>query len=87
MLQKFSVFLLCGVAWLFLFSVPMGQSKNLFEVLHFYIVDTRPVQWVLGKAQTSYHSTIEATHSGQKTIMESGQDAVSQSAEILKGIE
>jgi hypothetical protein len=86
-LQKFSVFVLCGIAWLFLFSIPMSQTKNLFEVLHFYVVDTRPVQWVLGKAQTTYHTTIEATESVAQPAARSGREALGQSAEILKGIE
>jgi hypothetical protein len=86
-LQKFSIFLLSGVAWLFLFSVPLGQSKNLFEVLHFYVVDTRPVQWILGHAQTTYQTTIEATNEAKKSVIHGTKDSMTQSAEILKGIE
>lgn len=33
-------FLFCGFVWLFIFSVPVGNSKKLFDVGHEYIVDS-----------------------------------------------
>lgn len=64
--KKLIVFLLFGVIWLFLFSIPMSNGKKLFQISHYYIVDTRPVHWFLEKvysgAKTTENNAKEAAH-------------------------
>lgn len=47
MIEKIKTALFYGVVWLFLFSIPVGQGKHLFNLAWFYIVDTAPVNWVV----------------------------------------
>jgi hypothetical protein len=58
MLRNFLVFLLLGVVWLFIFSIPVGhEGKRLFNIGYYYIVDTRLVHLVTDLASTTVHKT------------------------------
>ena len=59
-LKKLVIFLIIGIVWLFLFSIPLKNDKLLFNILHFYIVDTKPVHWLKEKI-TSGAKTTEDT--------------------------
>ncbi len=57
LLKKLAFFLVIGFVWLFLFSIPFKQEKLLFNILHFYIVDTKPVHWIIEKITASAKTT------------------------------
>ncbi len=59
-LKKLVIFLIIGIVWLFLFSIPLKNDKLLFNILYFYIVDTKPVHWLKEKI-TSGAKTTEDT--------------------------
>ena len=65
-LKKLVIFIIFGVIWLFLFSIPVSNGKKLFQVSYYYIVDTRPVHWVFDKvstgAKTTENNAKEAAH-------------------------
>jgi hypothetical protein len=84
MVKKSGIFIGLGLVWLFLFSLPVGKGKNLFELLTFYVVDTRPVHWVVGQVQSTYDSTLEATEKGTSVPL---KDKFAQSENVLSAIE
>lgn len=49
MIRNFISFLIFGFVWLFLFSIPVGHGRVLFDVGHYYFVDTKPVRWMIEK--------------------------------------
>lgn len=49
MIRNLITFLIFGFVWLFLFSMPVGHGKRLFDVGYYYFVDTRPVHWFFEK--------------------------------------
>lgn len=49
MIRNFISFLIFGFVWLFLFSIPVGHGRVLFDVGHYYFVDTKPVRWLIEK--------------------------------------
>ncbi|MES2614421.1 MAG: hypothetical protein V4591_03295 [Bdellovibrionota bacterium] len=58
MLRTFFIFLLLGIAWLFVFSIPVGhQGKKLFDVGYYYVVDTKLVHLVTNLVSTTVHKT------------------------------
>jgi hypothetical protein len=65
-LKKLVIFLIFGMIWLFIFSIPISGDKKFFQVSYYYIVDTRPVHWILEKiysgARTSENNAKEAAH-------------------------
>ena len=90
MARNLTIFFGMGVVWLFVFSIPIGKGKSIYEVLHYYVVDTRPVQWVAQKVLGSYEATLDATETAQQNsdkAWRSSRDKVQESAEILKVIE
>jgi hypothetical protein len=64
-----------------------GKGKSLYGVLHYYIVDTRPVHWVVGKVQGGYDATIDATETTGDTMTLRSQETLSQGSDMLKAIE
>jgi len=86
-----SIFFGLGLLWLFLFAMPVGKGKSLYEVLHYYVVDTRPVHWVVGKIQGGYDVTLDkadvAGGAANDTMTLQGRETLSQSSEMLKAIE
>lgn len=70
MLRNSMLFVTFGILWLFIFSVPVGTSKSVFDVAHYYIVDTRPVYWVVSKVRGS----IEATNEGSDRALDAGRE-------------
>jgi hypothetical protein len=60
-------FLGAGLAWLFLFSLPIGHGKTLYQVGQHYIINTAPVQWLGSKISTGYEATLEATNENELT--------------------
>lgn len=59
MLRKTILFAGLGFVWLFLFSIPVGRGKSVYDIAHYYIVDTRPVHWVIGKVQGGFEATVD----------------------------
>jgi len=58
MLRNLLIFLLLGIVWLFIFSLPVGhQGKRLFSLGYYYIVDTRLVHLVTDLVSTTAHKT------------------------------
>ncbi len=87
MARNVSIFFGMGVLWLFLFALPVGKGKSLYEVMHYYVVDTRPVHWVVGKMQGSYDATIDATAETSDTMTIQSRETLSQGSDMLKAIE
>lgn len=61
MLKSIGLFLAAGIVWLFLFSLPIGQGKTLYQLGQHFIIKTSPVQWLGNKITTGYEATLEAT--------------------------
>ena len=61
MLRTLGWFLGTGLAWLFLFSLPIGHGKTLYKLGQHFIIQTTPVQWIGSKITTGYEATLEAT--------------------------
>lgn len=61
MLKSIGLFLAAGLAWLILFSLPVGQGKTLYQLGQHFIIKTAPVQWIGRKISTGYEATLEAT--------------------------
>jgi hypothetical protein len=58
MLRSTLQFLMYGIVWLFLFSIPIGHhNKSLYQVGHYYIVDTRPVHMVIRVVEIVFRKT------------------------------
>jgi len=49
MFRSLFSFLLFGFVWLFVFSIPVGHNRLLFDVGHYYFVETAPVRWLIEK--------------------------------------
>lgn len=62
MLKSIGWFFGAGLAWLFLFSFPIGHGKTLYKLGQHYIIQTTPMQWVGKKISTGYEATLEATN-------------------------
>lgn len=61
MVRTIGLFLGAGLAWLFLFSIPIGHGKTLYQVGQHYIIKTAPIQWLGSKITRGYEATLEAT--------------------------
>ncbi|RDB35312.1 hypothetical protein [Spirobacillus cienkowskii] len=48
-LKKTIIFLLYGLVWLFIFSIPAKNDEKVFYYFHDKIVDSKPVHWLLNK--------------------------------------
>jgi len=60
-LRSIGLFLGAGVVWLFLFSIPIGHGKTLYQLGQHYIIRTTPVQWLGRQIVSGYETTLEAT--------------------------
>jgi|GEM_PF-627308 len=87
MARNASIFFGLGLLWLFLFAIPVGKGRNLHDVLHYYLVDTRPVHWVVGKVVGGYDATLDATDDASETMGAASSERLTQSENVLKGIE
>ena len=87
MVRNISIFFGLGLLWLFLFALPIGKGKTLHGILHYYLVDTRPVHWVVGKVVGSYDATLEATDDVGEAASTAGNERLSQGESMLKSIE
>lgn len=70
MIRNSIMFISLGFVWLFLFSIPVGNGKNVFNVAHFYIVDTKPVSWAVQKVQGGIDAASETTESNAEEGVE-----------------
>ncbi len=70
MIRNSIMFISLGFVWLFLFSIPVGKNKSVFDVAHFYIVDTKPVYWAVQKVQGGIDATSEATQTNAEEGVE-----------------
>lgn len=68
--KKLAVFVLSGVAWIFLLSIPVGQGKMFFDLAYTYLVDTKPVHWVFGQ----FTETVSRTRSASEYLGQGIQD-------------
>lgn len=87
MARNISIFFGLGLVWLFVFSLPVGKGKTLYSVLNYYVVDTRPVHWVVGKVQGGYDATLEGTEEASDGIQARSRETLSQGEGLLKSIE
>lgn len=67
MLKSLGLFLGAGFAWLFLFSLPVGHGKTLYQLGQHFIIKTAPVQWLGNKILAGYEATLEATETNSLT--------------------
>lgn len=67
MLKKFCIALGFGLFWLFVFSIPIGRNKHVFNLAWFYIVDTTPINWIIGTVSGGISAT---TNSAKETADE-----------------
>ncbi|MBM3382337.1 MAG: hypothetical protein FJY29_07835 [Betaproteobacteria bacterium] len=67
MLKSVGWFLGAGLTWLFLFSLPIGSGKTLYQLGQHFIIKTSPVQWLGSKISTGYEATLEATNESELT--------------------
>lgn len=58
-------FVIAGIAWVFLLSIPVGQGKIAFDLAHFFLVDSTPVHWVSSQFSKTVAKTEEATQSAR----------------------
>jgi hypothetical protein len=87
MSKKIGLFLAMGLVWLFLFSLPMGKGRSVYQVLHHYIVDTKPVLWVAEKISSAYDSTVSSAGNTSESVTKQGRDSIAQSSDALRGLE
>lgn len=79
MSKKAGTFIIFGLIWLFLFSIPVGQGKVLFDVASYYIVSSRPVDWLLGQIDETVANTEESSLRKSSQIwMDSGREKLTQ---------
>ena len=64
-------FFLFGLIWVFVFSIPLGKGKRIFDVVHHLLVNNIPVHWTLAQIQYGFQATLEATE--QSGIVSSGE--------------
>lgn len=62
MLRSVGLFLAAGFVWLFLFSIPIGRGKTLYQLGQHYVIKTASIQWLGRKITTGYEATLEATN-------------------------
>lgn len=87
MVRNVALFFGLGLVWLFVFALPVGKGKSVYEVMHYYIVDTRPVHWVVGKVQGGYDAAIDPAESSGDTFSLDGKETLSQGTDMLKAVE
>jgi hypothetical protein len=63
MVRHVAKFLLAGVAWVFLLSIPVGQGKSVFDLAHYFLVDSAPVNWISKQFSKTVAQTDAATSS------------------------
>ncbi len=76
--QKALSFVIIGIIWLFLFSIPLGQGRTVFDVAHHYVVDSTPVHWILGQVDETISETDRVSRRAGDWV-ESNQEKLSQS--------
>lgn len=84
MLRKTCITFGVGALWLFLFSVPVGRGKQLFDVLHYYVVDTTPVNWVIRIVGLGITTTGETAKQTADDIVGRVDDKLTQSTETQR---
>lgn len=57
MLKNTLVILGLGMLWLFVFSIPVSNNRRFFDVAFNVVVDTTPMNWVVGKVQSYFELT------------------------------
>ena len=58
MLRNLLIFLVLGLVWLFIFSIPVGhQGKRLFSLGYYYVVDTKMVHLVTDLVSSTANKT------------------------------
>lgn len=84
MLRKTWITLGVGALWLFLFSIPVGRGKQLFDVLHYYVVDTAPVNWVIKMVGMGITTTGETAKQTADDIVGRVDDQLTQSTDTQR---
>lgn len=79
MARNVGLFVLTGVLWVFLLSIPVGQGRTLFDLAHYFLVDTAPVNWISGQ----FSKTVAKTQSASETAGESAKSALRDGRERL----
>ncbi len=80
MARNISLFLLLGVLWVFLLSIPVGQGRTVYDLAHYFLVDTAPVNWISGqfsKTVARTQSTSEAAGESAKAALQNGRERFS----------
>ncbi len=78
MIRNIFVFLLSGILWLFIFSIPVGHHhKRVFDLGFYYIVDTRLVHLVTDLVS----STAQKTGDKANDVVDDVVNKVDQSAQ------
>ncbi len=72
MARNISLFLLLGVLWVFLLSIPVGQGRTVYDLAHYFLVDTAPVNWISGQ----FSKTVAKTQTTSETAGESAKAAL-----------
>lgn len=68
MLGKLQLFFILGFLWLFLFSIPVSPTRNVYDLAFEHIVDTRPVHWMLEKTQLSFSFTARSMQNSAQEL-------------------
>lgn len=81
MMRNLISFLVFGFVWLFLFSIPVGHNRILFDVGHYYFVDTKPVRWLIEK----FNVGVKASQSKASETLDQVVDYVKQPETMPEG--
>lgn len=85
MLRKVLIGLGYGFFWLFVFSIPVGMQRKLFDVAWFYIVDTTPVTWVVNKLGMGVDATSNAAKEAKDNVVKKVDKKLDQADRSLDG--
>lgn len=74
-----AMFMLAGLAWVFLLSIPVGQGKTAFDLAHYFLVDSAPVNWI----SQQFSKTVAKTETATEDARAAADHAWSQGSDRL----
>jgi hypothetical protein len=81
MARHIAKFCIAGLIWVFLLSIPVGQGKSVYDLAHYFLVDSTPVNWI-GSQFTETVSKTEAASQrakeGTRGIFAEGREKLSE---------
>ncbi len=78
------IFILYGIIWLFLFSIPLDGKTKLFHVGYYYIVDTRPMHFLLKFVKSGADRTTETASDTAIEIIRKAEEKAEEKTEVMQ---